>query len=163
MRTAGTSALVLLLLSGADIRAQSRPDFSGAWRPVRVEAGGQSQTVTTTQGDLRIEQTATVLTVFHPPDGSSRSVYKLDGSESRNGDEVAHASWLGRSIVIDSTLGDLKIKMKQVFSLDATGALVLESTAGPPMGDGSATRTICMKVAAQGRGSGAAPAGAGDR
>ncbi len=150
MRGALISTPAILLASAAALSAQARPDFSGAWRPVVVVSGGQSQDVVSTQGDLRIEQNASTFTVFHPPDGSSKSVYRLDGSESRNGDEVARASWVGSTIVIDAMVGDLKIKTREVFSLDSTGRLVVESTAAPPLGDGSPTRVIARKVAAQG-------------
>jgi outer membrane protein OmpA-like peptidoglycan-associated protein len=138
---------VLVVFCGAAMATQGHPDFSGTWRPVRMETAGQSQNLATTIQDLRIKQDATTFTVFHPPDGSSSSTYKLDGSESRNADEVARVSWVGRTLVIDALLGDDKIKTKTVFSFDATGALVVELTAAPPLGSGSPTRVFHKNIA----------------
>ena len=137
MRLAVLSVVAVLLgVSGGLAFAQTRPGFAGTWRPEKLASAAQ---------DITIRQDAATLTIVGPG-GERTSVYKLDGSESRNTDEVARASWNGGKLVIDGLLGDLKIKTQTVLSLDASGGLVVEQSAGPPMGDGTPTRAVYSKV-----------------
>ena len=153
-----SASVVLVALAGGAVMAQGKPDFTGTWRPVKMEAGGQSQDISTTQQDLRIKQDGAILTIFHPPDGSSSTTYKLDGTTSQIADGVAQASWVGNTIVINSTLGDDKIKTREVYSFDASGSLISELTAAPPLGDGLPARVTLRKIAGPQGGSSTAPA-----
>jgi outer membrane protein OmpA-like peptidoglycan-associated protein len=129
---------ILLAVSVGLVVAQTRPGFAGTWRPGTLSSSVQ---------DVTIRQDAATLTIVSPGGGDSR-IYKLDGSESRNADEVARVSWRGATLVIDALLGDLKIKSQTILSLDAGGSLVLEVNAGPPLGDGTPTRVVYKKVGA---------------
>ena len=82
--------------------AQSKPDFSGTWKPlqqsgqVTIAQDGPSFVVTTTRAD-----------------GSSETLaYRLDGSESRNATtdvtgtvwtHVSRATWMNSAVVITTT------------------------------------------------------------
>lgn len=72
------------------VSAQSRPDFSGAWRG--------------STGPLTIKQSASTLTVTK---GSDTRNYNLDGSESRwtnaNGSQMtAHVRWVQSALVVET-------------------------------------------------------------
>lgn len=69
--------LLLSLTLAAGIN-QTKPDFSGTWTSIPASPGEPVQTMT-------ISQAADTLTVeAQSPDGVTRSVKRLDGSESRN-------------------------------------------------------------------------------
>jgi hypothetical protein len=123
---------VALVLAMVVTSAQEKPNFSGRWvvTPPASDAGLE-QTVT---------QTAATLTTSHASEGHGhRSVYKLDGTESRNslvshGQEIvtlSKASWSGNQLTItsDTTYPDgRKRQTKQVWSLDSEGRLVTDFT-----------------------------------
>ena len=128
----------LVVVAGGLVQAQSRPGFAGTWRPETLASAAQ---------DVTIRQDAATLTIVSPGGGTTR-VYKLDGSESTNPDEVARASWKGATLVIDALLGELKIKSQTVLALDTRGSLVLEVSAAPPLGGGTPTKAVYKKVSA---------------
>ena len=125
-------AAVGILLVLAVPSAQEKPNFGGRW-VVESPAGdaGLEETVT---------QTAATLTTGHASSGHGhRSVYKLDGTESRNvlvshNQEIvtlSKASWTGDTLTItgDTTYPDgRKWQTTQVWSLDSQGRLVIVFT-----------------------------------
>jgi hypothetical protein len=128
-----TAGLVVLL--GAALAAQQKPNFSGQWVPVDRE--GRRQVV---------EHTATSLTIGDASArGGQRFVYKLDGSETRNvtpthaGDivTVSKAWWSGDALTLASATTyptGRKRDDRQVWSLDKDGRLVVEHTQTTPAG-----------------------------
>ena len=130
-RHASIGALAILLTI-AVAAAQEKPNFAGRWVVMSPAAdAGQEQTVT---------QTAATLTTGHASEGHGhRSVYKLDGTESRNvlvshGEEIvtlSKASWSGNQLTItgDTTYPDgRKWHTKQIWSLDGEGRLIIDFT-----------------------------------
>ena len=110
----------------AGLSAQGKPDFSGKWTlvvdpaaapPAGGGGGGGGQRGGGRGGggaqvcgqECTITQDATSLTVTRTTQaGEQKSVFKLDGSESKNagrgGDVVSKAMWEGNKIVISTAL-----------------------------------------------------------
>ncbi len=121
-----------ILLAVAVTRAQEQPNFSGRW-VVTSPAGEAAQEET-------ITQTAATLTTGHASEGHGhRSVYKLDGTESRNvlvshGEDIltlSKAVWSGNQLTItsDTTYPDgRKWHTTQTWSLDSEGRRVVDFT-----------------------------------
>lgn len=123
---------VAILLAVAVTSAQEKPNFAGRWVVASpAPDAGQEETVT---------QTAATLTTAHASEGHGhRSVYRLDGTESRNalvshGEEIvtlSKASWSGNQLTItsDTTYPDgRKRQTMAVWSLDAEGRRVVDFT-----------------------------------
>ena len=143
-----TTTIALVLAVGLPAQA---PNFAGTWKldPGRSEmpqmgrrgGGGPGGGM----GDiaLTITQTAADLTVDRQGGmASSKAVYKLDGSESlvpggRGGDAKAKARIEGSTLVIESTraMGEMTMTTREVWSIDASGNLVQESTTQTPGGE----------------------------
>ena len=158
--------LPALLLLAATAAAQTPPDFSGRWTalPEPPAAGSGTAIAPGTMGsgwgaDITITQDAARLTVeraqfsqydMQPP---MRFTYNLDGSESRNtinmgrGPQalVSKAASQDASLVITTTFPFSQpeggraetFEVRQVLSLDVSGALVITTTrsglgGGPP-------------------------------
>jgi hypothetical protein len=121
-----------LLVGLGGLAAQEKPSFAGRWVLVSpAESAGQEQIVT---------QDGTTLTAEHAAEGHGhKSVYRLDGTESRNvlashGSEIvtlSKASWTSDRLTIEShtTYPDgRKLHATAVWSLDAEGRLLIELT-----------------------------------
>lgn len=126
----------LALCSGGAVAAQTKPNFAGTWHPIRPAVASAAQ-------DFTIKQDATTLTIISPGDGKTSNVYKLDGTESRNGAQVSKVTWEGTKLAITTTLGQYKMKM--VYSLDASGSLVTEANNPPPLGSGTPVTIVYRK------------------
>lgn len=148
------TAVVALVIGGAIVSAQSKPNFAGKWTLIpdpnaaaggggrgRGMGGGLGQEFTATQDD----KTLTV-TTNNPQMGEMKTVYNLDGSETRNPltfngqtvDRVSKVKWEGAKLVITTTISfnGTPAETTQSWTLDASGALVVESTSnfqGNPM------------------------------
>ena len=131
----GSIGMLLALGPGAT-SAQESPNFAGRWVLVSpADSAGQEQTVT---------QDAAKLTTAHASDGDGhRSVYRLDGAESRNvlgshGSDIvtlSTASWNGNRLTItnNTTYPDgRKRHTTQVWSLEGKDRLVIEFTESGP-------------------------------
>jgi hypothetical protein len=112
--------------------AQDKPNFSGTWIVVTpVEHAGQEETIT---------HDATSLRVSHGSEGGHHaSVYKLDGTPSRNvltshGAEIvslATTSWKDGQLVIQQSTqypDGKKIESRLTFALNSEGQLVRQIT-----------------------------------
>ena len=145
MRRALSAVVVLTLVAGAAaVVAQSKPNFAGKWTLVPDpnapaptgrgggRGGGLGQAFSAEQND----KTLTVISTG--AQGETKSVYNLDGSESKNPltfngntiDRVSKTKWDGSKLVITTTsnFNGNPIESTQTWSLDATGNLVVEST-----------------------------------
>jgi len=139
MSIVGIAALVI---AGATLSAQSKTSFAGKWTmvPDSVAAagatgrgGGLGQEFTAAQD----EKTLTV-TTNNPQFGELKSVYNLDGSESKNPinfggqtvDRVSKVKWDGAKLVITTSInfsGNVG-ETTQSWILDGTGNLVVETS-----------------------------------
>ena len=131
-RKHAVSILVAIVACVTGVFAQQRPNFSGRWVLVSpVNEAGQQQVV---------KHDATTLSTEHPSEGGSHgSVYKLDGTQSRNvltshGEDIvtlSNATWKGNALTITSatTYPDgRKLDSIQVWSIDAEGQLIVDFT-----------------------------------
>jgi Spy/CpxP family protein refolding chaperone len=128
------AALVLALtivLSAATL-AQS-PSFAGKWAivpdpAVQAGFGGLGQSAV-------IKQDATTLTITRTTQmGEVTSVYKLDGSESKNTlsfqgnsiDQISKAKWDGATLHVDTSMNfdGNQVSVTMAMSLDPSGNLV---------------------------------------
>lgn len=140
-RARASIVAVSLFLLAALLSGFQKPNFSGRWVVVSpADASGEEEVV---------QQDATSLSVSHDSEGGGhRTVYKLDGTESRNviGSHeseivtLSKASWQGDRLAITSvtTYPDGRIlNQKEMWSLDAKARLVIDVTqvmqGRPPM------------------------------
>ena len=135
-------AIAALVIAGATLSAQSKPTFAGKWTmvPDSVAAagatgrgGGLGQEFTAAQDD----KTLTV-TTNNPQVGELKSVYNLDGSESKNPinfggqtvDRVSKVKWDGAKLIITTTISinGNPAETTQSWMLDGSGNLVIETS-----------------------------------
>jgi len=145
MRRALSVLVVLTLVAGAAAAAaQSKPNFAGKWTLVpdpnasaptgrgRGMGGGLGQAFSAEQND----KTLTVISTG--PQGETKAVYNLDGSESKNPlsfngnsiDRVSKTKWDGAKLVITTTInfGGNPAETTQSWMLDGSGNLVIETS-----------------------------------
>jgi hypothetical protein len=146
-----SSALLCMLLA-APLSAQQVPDFSGQWQRADSNdmGSGWGDVITVTQEGSRLQVEYALFTASdrQPP---LRFVYDLEGRQTRNsfmmgrGSQVqtSRAKLVGGSLEI-TTLHQLDVQgravrseVRQVLSLESSGALVIEVTrlgvlGGPP-------------------------------
>ena len=126
--------LVALAAFTAAAGAQDKPSFAGTWK---LSDPAQPEMFTPTQ--LVIAQDATDLTLTATSQmGEFKTVYKLDGSMGRspldfNGqsiDRATKATWNSGKLTLwtGSEMNGQTIEFKSVLSLNADGALLVEST-----------------------------------
>lgn len=152
------NALILgalsLVFAAATATAQDKPNFSGSWTLVvdpnapapsgRGGGGGLGQAATITQDAKTLTITRTT------QNGEVKTVFNLDGSESKNmmmgrggqTEQVSKAVWEGNTLVVTTnfTMGETAATRTQKFSLDASGQLVVATTS-PGRGGGEPTTT----------------------
>jgi len=145
-RVLSVAAILSLVVAGVSISAQSKPSFAGKWTLVpdpnapaggagrgRGMAGGLGPEFTAVQD----EKTLTV-TTNNPQLGELKTVYNLDGSESKNPlnfggqtvDRVSKVKWDGAKLVITTTINfnGTPAETTQTWMLDGSGNIVIEST-----------------------------------
>jgi hypothetical protein len=148
---------VATLLGATQLMAQAKPSFAGTWTLVPDSAaaaaaagggargggrgglGGLGQTVTITQ------DAATLTTTSTTQAGEVKSVYKLDGTDSKNSrtmgagraggtaapiETVSQAKWDANKLVITTNINfnGNAFSTTMSMSLDASGQLIVEST-----------------------------------
>ena len=140
--------LVFAVLLSAVTLAQA-PNFTGRWAVVADPAsqgpGGLGQSAV-------IKQDATTLTVTRTTQmGEVTSVYKLDGSESKNTlniqgtaiDQLSKVKWDGGTLKVDTSMSfdGNPVNVTMAMSLDASGNLVVVSTRPDFQGGGAPVTT----------------------
>ncbi len=149
-----------LVFAASVAQAQDKPNFSGSWTLVVDPnaagggggggrgGGGLGQAATLTQDAKTLTITRTT------QNGEVKTVFNLDGSESKNmmqgrggqTEQVSKAAWDGAKLVITTSfqMGDNAVTRTQTFSLDGSGQLVV-STNGPGRGGEMMTTTQTYK------------------
>jgi len=145
-RFLSVAAILALMIAGVSMAAQSKPSFAGKWTMVpdpnapatgggrgRGMGGGLGQEFTAAQDD----KTLTV-TTNNPQVGELKSVYNLDGSESKNPinfggqtvDRVSKVKWDGAKLIITTTISinGNPAETTQSWMLDGSGNLVIETS-----------------------------------
>ena len=140
MRVAAIAAACVLagfaVAPGVLARAQQRPNFSGRWVIIEPEKGaGQEQII---KHDDRMLSKTPVGDRGGPP-----ATYQIDGMEHRTvlpmrGEQivsVTKAAWEGNTLVLtilENYPNGMKLNVKEVWSLDAQGRMVVEETESAP-------------------------------
>src|SRR5436190_22097585 len=148
--------LAVSMLFSAATLAQST-NFAGKWAIVPDPAvqggfGGLGQSAV-------IKQDATTLTITRTTQmGEVTSVYKLDGSESKNTlsfqgnsiDQISKVKWDGGTLHVDTSMNFVgnQVNVTMAMSLDPSGNLIVVSTRPDMQGGGSpvTTKTSYKKV-----------------
>ena len=152
-----------LVLAASTALAQDKPNFSGSWtRVVDPNApaptgrggrgggrGGLGAAATLAQDDKTLTITRTTQA------GETKTVYNLDGSDSKNTmmmggnqmEQVSKAMWEGSKLVVTTNyeFNGNPITTTQSFTLDASGQLVVEATAPGRGGGAPVTTTVTYK------------------
>ncbi len=156
------SSAILCVLLAMPLLAQQIPDFSGQWQRADgndIGSGwGDVITVTHKGSRLQVEYALFAASDRQPP---LRFVYDLEGRETRNSFmmgrgsqmQISRAKLVGESLEI-KTLHELVVQgrpvqseVRQVLSLESSGALVVEVTrlgvlGGPPTTSRSVYRRL---------------------
>ena len=148
-RSHAALALAVSMLFSAATLAQST-NFAGKWTIVPDPAvqggfGGLGQSAV-------IKQDAATLTITRTTQmGEVTSVYKLDGSESKNTlsfqgnsiDQVSKTKWDGGTLHVDTSMNfdGNQVSVTMAMSLDAAGNLVVVSTRPDFQGGGAPVTT----------------------
>ena len=148
-RTHAALTLALGMLLSAATLAQST-NFTGKWAIVPDPAaqgtfGGLGQSAV-------IKQDATTLTITRTTQmGELTSVYKLDGSESKNTlsfqgnsiDQISKTKWDGGTLHVDTSMNfdGNQVSVTMAMSLDPSGNLVVVSTRPDFQGGGAPVTT----------------------
>jgi len=126
----------MLGVPGAQARVPQRPNFSGRWVIVQPEKGaGQEQVI---KHDDKMLSKTPVGDRGGPP-----ATYQIDGVEHRTvlamrGEQivsVTKAAWEGNTLVVsivEDYPNGMKLNVKEVWSLDAQGRLVVDATESAP-------------------------------
>ena len=148
-RSHAALALAVSMLFSAATLAQST-NFAGKWAIVPDPAvqggfGGLGQSAV-------IKQDATTLTITRTTQmGEVTSVYRLDGSESKNTlsfqgnsiDQVSKTKWDGGTLHVDTSMNfdGNQVNVTMAMSLDPAGNLVVVSTRPDFQGGGAPVTT----------------------
>jgi hypothetical protein len=153
MPRAGLIAIAAAAALTATVVAQTTPNFAGTWKLVpdatasagAGRAGGLGPEAT-------IVQDATSLTITRFTQmGEFKSVYRLDGSESRNVldfqgnsiDQLSTTKWDGGKLIVNTKMefsGNL-VEVSMTMALDASGNLIVENTRPDFQGGGAPVTT----------------------
>jgi pectate lyase len=150
-RAAIVMALAAVSLAPAGLVAQAIPSFAGKWTVVDA-GGGQGAGPGGLGQDAVVVQDATTMTVTRTtPMGEVKSVYKLDGSESRNTfnfngtaiDQVSKVKWSDGKLLINTSMNfdGNTVEVSMTMSLDPSGTLSVETTRPDFQGGGAPVTT----------------------
>ena len=145
-----TLAAVAILVSAATATLAQTPNFSGKWALVPDPAAqgpggglGQSAVIKQDAGTLTINRTTQM--------GEVTTVYKLDGSESKNTlnfqgnaiEQLSRTKWEGGTLHVATTMSfdGNPVNVTMAMSLDASGNLVVVSTRPDFQGGGAPVTT----------------------
>ena len=150
-KTAVVLSAAVLVLGATELAAQAAPSFAGTWTmvadPNAALAGGRGGRGGLGQEATIVQDGKTLTVTRQAPNGEMKSVYNLDGSESKNTmtfgensiDQLSKAKWNGGTLMIitSSSFNGNTFESTMSMSLDAAGNLVVNSTmpargGGPP-------------------------------
>ena len=149
MKSARVTTTIAIVLLSALASAQGTPNFAGKWTlvpaPGATGAGGLGQEATITQD-------ATSITIKRTTQmGEFTTIYKLDGSESKNTlnfqgntiDQVSKTKWDGGTLKVDTTMtfDGNPVQVSMSMALDPSGTLLVESTRPDFQGGGAPVTT----------------------
>ncbi|NUQ11291.1 MAG: hypothetical protein HUU26_03025 [Gemmatimonadaceae bacterium] len=158
-RSALALGALTLILAATTATAQDKPNFSGTWTlvvdpnaapPAGGGRGGRGGGRGLGAGATLTQDDKTLTIVRTTQMGEIRTVYNLDGSDSKNTvtmggnsmEQVSKAVWDGNKLVVTTNqmMGENAVTITQTFMLDASGQLVVSVTA-PGRGGGEPVTT----------------------
>jgi hypothetical protein len=156
--TSVITSAALVVMTALPAAAQSA-DFSGKWLLVPDPAAAPAQgggPGRRPSPEIDITKDAKTLTLVRvTPNGERKSVYNLDGSESKNTmtfggnsmDQLSKVTWSGNTMVVTTTgeVNGNKFESTMALSLDAAGNLVLENTFPTPDGGKNTSKVMYKK------------------
>lgn len=151
-----------LVFAASVAQAQDKPNFAGSWTrvddPNAPAAGGRGGGRGGLGMAATLTQDAKTLTITRTTQaGEIKTVYNLDGSDSKNTmmmgrsgnsvEQISKATWEGNTLVVTTnyTMGENAITTTQKFSLDASGQLVVATTSPGRGGGEPVTTTLTYK------------------
>jgi hypothetical protein len=155
MRRASLAATMMTaVVVAANVFTQSVPNFAGKWTLVpdaNAPAGGGRGGFGGLGQSATISQDATTLTITRSTQvGEFTSIYKLDGSESKNTlnmqgnaiQQISKARWEGPKLIVNTSMNfnGNPVEVTMTMLLDPEGNLIVESTR-PDFQGGSAPIT----------------------
>lgn len=142
--------LVLAVLMSSIALAQT-PNFAGKWTVVPDPSGAAPGPGGAGQSAVIKQDVASVTVIRTTPMGEFTSIYKLDGSESKNTlnfqgnaiEQVSTTKWEGSTLKIDTTMSfdGNPVKIAMAMSLDPSGNLVVVTTRPDFQGGGAPVTT----------------------
>jgi hypothetical protein len=155
-------ALLAVVLAVPSLAIAQAPNFSGKWiqdmeksdPPPQGMGGGGGRGPAGPQ-NLTITQTATEFTIEREtPNGVTKTVYKLDGSESvnaggRGGEVKSKSAWEGTKLVTKSSQTmnmqgtEMTVETSETRSLEADGTMTVVTVRKTPNGEN--TRKVVFK------------------
>jgi hypothetical protein len=147
-----SSALVVTALLAVGVAAQSPPSFAGKWTVVPDPAGGGRGGFGGIGQSATITQDATSMTITRTTQmGEFTSVYKLDGSESKNTlniqgnavEQLSTAKWDGGKLLVNTKMNfdGNAVETSMTMMLDSSGNLLVETTRPDFQGGGAPVTT----------------------
>ena len=149
-------AIALVAVFAATASTQPPPSFAGKWTLVPDPAGGgrggmgglgQTATITQDAASMTITRTTQM--------GEFTTVYKLDGTESKNTlnfqgnaiEQISTAKWDGGKLFVDTKMSfdGNPVELKMTMALDPAGNLLVEITRPDPQGGGPITTKTTYK------------------
>jgi len=141
---------IAIICAGALASAQSTPNFAGKW--TLVPAPGTPAGPGGLGTEATITQDATSITIKRTTQmGEFTTIYKLDGSESKNTlnfqgnaiDQVSKTKWDGGTLKVDTTMSfdGNPVQVSMSMALDPSGNLLVESTRPDFQGGGAPITT----------------------
>jgi hypothetical protein len=127
--------------------SQAKPDFSGTWTfdEVKSDPAPQGAGRGMAPATLIIKQSADEITIEQAAQPKLTAVYKLDNTESVNknplGEVRSKTRWDGDKLVTEGTRtlttqqGTFDLVFRDIRSLNADGAMVIENSTDTPIGN----------------------------
>lgn len=136
-----------IALSGSILAAQGKPNLAGTWKLTSGGDGGPF-----TSAEMIVAQDEKMLTVTTSGQmGEIKTTYNLDGSEGTSnldfgGNTIARTTklaWEGEKLVLTTKadFGGQAFETKAVWTVDASGALTVETTRPDFQGGGGPVTT----------------------
>ena len=146
MKRAALAIVMLFALVIGPSAQAAKPAFAGTWKLTSDPSGGPFISTQLVAAD---DAKTFTVTATSPQLGDSKTVYNLDGTEGKsplefNGtsiDRTTKAAWEGPKLVLTtrSDFNGMVFEIKQAWSLEPDGTLVVESTVPDFQGGGAPT------------------------
>ena len=150
-RVSGLTVLLAAMVVAVSLSAQSVPNFAGKWTLVPDAGGGRGGFGGLGQSATIAQDAATLTITRSTQMGEFTSIYKLDGSESKNTlnmqgnaiEQLSKTKWEGAKLIVNTSMSfdGNPVEVSMTMQLDPSGALIVESTRPDFQGGGAPVTT----------------------